>query len=97
VLDTYSRKILAWTVMERFDPSNTCQLLPAAGKHLVTAGRPLLYADSHGDAIANKKFIMSSHTAGLRAGEVSQNFRTGLATACAETPGRPQGRPADGG
>ena len=38
--------ILAWTVTERFDPSNTCQVLLAAGKHLVTAGRPLLYADS---------------------------------------------------
>jgi transposase InsO family protein len=46
VLDNYSHKILAWTVMERFDPSNTRQLLLAAGKHLVTAGRPLLYADS---------------------------------------------------
>jgi putative transposase len=32
--------------MERFDPSNTCQLLLAASKHLVTADRPLLYADS---------------------------------------------------
>ena len=46
VLDNYSRKILAWTVADRFDPSNTCQVLLAAGKHLVTAGRPLLYADS---------------------------------------------------
>ena len=46
VLDNYSRKILAWTVTARFDPSNTCQVLLAAGKHLVTAGRPLLYADS---------------------------------------------------
>jgi transposase InsO family protein len=46
VLDNYSRKILAWAVTERFDPSNTCQVLLAAGKHLVDAGRPLLYADS---------------------------------------------------
>ena len=46
MLDNYSRKILAWTVMERFDPSNTCQALLAAGKHLVTAGWPLLCADS---------------------------------------------------
>jgi putative transposase len=46
VLDNYSRKILAWTVTERFDPSNTCQVLLAAGKHLVIAGWPLLYADS---------------------------------------------------
>jgi putative transposase len=46
VLDNYSRKILAWTVAERFDPSSTCQVLLAAGKHLVIAVRPLLYADS---------------------------------------------------
>ncbi|HJX63163.1 MAG TPA: DDE-type integrase/transposase/recombinase, partial [Polyangia bacterium] len=46
VLGNYSRKIFAWTVAERFDPSSTCQVLLAAGKHLVTAGRPLLYADS---------------------------------------------------
>ena len=46
VLDNYSRKILAWMVAERFDPSSTCQVLLAAGKHLVIAGRPLLYADS---------------------------------------------------
>ena len=46
VLDNYSRKILAWTVAERFDPSSTCQVLLATGKHLVIAGRPLLYADS---------------------------------------------------
>ena len=31
---------------ERFDPSSTCQVLLAAGKHLVIVGRPLLYADS---------------------------------------------------
>jgi len=29
VLDNYSRKILAWTVTERFAPSNTCQVLLA--------------------------------------------------------------------
>ena len=46
VVDNFSRKILAWAVTERFDPSNTCQVLLAAGKHLVDAGRPLLYADS---------------------------------------------------
>ena len=45
-VDNYSRKIRAWAVTERFDPSNTCQVLVAAGKHLVDAGRPLLYADS---------------------------------------------------
>jgi transposase InsO family protein len=46
VVDNYSRKILAWTVAARLDPTATCQLLLAAGGHLVFAGRPLLYADS---------------------------------------------------
>jgi putative transposase len=46
VIDNYSRKILAWTVSARLDPSKTCQVLLAAGKHLVSSGRPLLYADS---------------------------------------------------
>jgi transposase InsO family protein len=46
VVDNFSRKILAWVVAEHFDPWGTCQVLLAAGKHLVDAGRPLLYADS---------------------------------------------------
>jgi putative transposase len=46
VIDNFSRKILAWTVAERPDPTTTCQVLLAAGKHLVTVGRPVLYADS---------------------------------------------------
>ena len=46
VVDNFSRKILAWAMTERFDTSNTCQVLLAAGRHLVDAGRPLLYADS---------------------------------------------------
>jgi putative transposase len=46
VIDNYSRKILAWTVSARLDPSKTCQVLLAAGKHLVSSGRPLLFADS---------------------------------------------------
>ena len=46
VVDNFSRKILAWAVTERFDTSNTCQVLLAAGKHLVDAARRLLYADS---------------------------------------------------
>jgi len=46
IIDNYSRKILAWTVAERLDPTATCQLLLAAGKHMVFAGRPLLFADS---------------------------------------------------
>ena len=45
-VDNFSHKILAWAVTEQFDPSNTCQVLLAAGKHLVDAGRPLMYADS---------------------------------------------------
>jgi transposase InsO family protein len=46
IIDNYSRKILAWTVAERLDPTATCQLLLAAGKHIVFADRPLLFADS---------------------------------------------------
>jgi transposase InsO family protein len=46
IIDNYSRKILAWTVAERLEPTATCQLLLAAGKHMVFAGRPLLFADS---------------------------------------------------
>ena len=46
IIDNYSRKILAWTVAERLDPTATCQLLLAAGKHMVFARLPLLFADS---------------------------------------------------
>jgi putative transposase len=46
VIDNFSRKILAWTVAARLEPSTTCQVLLAAGKHLVSAGRPLIYVDS---------------------------------------------------
>jgi putative transposase len=46
VVDNFSRKILAWTVAAHLEPTTTCQVLLAAGKHLVSAGRPLLYADS---------------------------------------------------
>jgi transposase InsO family protein len=46
IIDNYSRKILAWAVAERLEPTATCQLLLAAGKHMVFAGRPLLFADS---------------------------------------------------
>jgi transposase InsO family protein len=46
IIDNYSRKILAWTVAERLDPTATCQLLLAAGKHMVFAGWQLLFADS---------------------------------------------------
>jgi putative transposase len=46
VIDNFSRKIPAWTVAARLQPTATCQVLLAAGKHLVSAGRPLLYADS---------------------------------------------------
>jgi transposase InsO family protein len=46
IIDNYSRKILAWTVAERLDTTANCQLLLAAAKHMVFAGRPLLFADS---------------------------------------------------
>ena len=46
IIDNYSRKTLAWTVAERLNPTANCQLLLAAAKHMVFAGRPLLFADS---------------------------------------------------
>jgi len=46
IIYNYSRKILAWTVAERLAPTATCQHLLAAGKHMVFAGLPLLFADS---------------------------------------------------
>jgi len=39
-------RALAWKVSAPLDPSKTCQVLLAAGKHLVSSGRPSLYADS---------------------------------------------------
>jgi len=42
----YSRKILAWTVAERLEPTATCQFFLAAGRHMVFAGRLLLFGDS---------------------------------------------------
>ena len=46
VIDNYSRKILAWMVATRLEPTGTCQLLFAASKHIVCAGQPLVYVDS---------------------------------------------------
>ncbi|HEX7500735.1 MAG TPA: DDE-type integrase/transposase/recombinase [Polyangia bacterium] len=45
-IDNYSRKVLAWTVAARLEPIATCQVLLAAGKHLVGTGQPVVYADS---------------------------------------------------
>jgi putative transposase len=46
IIDNYARKILAWTVAERLETTATCQLLLAAGKDMVFAGLPRLFADS---------------------------------------------------
>jgi hypothetical protein len=43
VIDNYSRKILAWMVAPRLEPTGTCQLLFAASKHIVCAGQPVVY------------------------------------------------------
>jgi len=40
VIDNYSRKILAWTVTAQLEPMATCQVLFAAGKHLVCEHSP---------------------------------------------------------
>jgi hypothetical protein len=47
VIDNFSRKILAWTLAARLDPTTTCAVLVAAGRHLdPVAVRPTLMADS---------------------------------------------------
>jgi transposase InsO family protein len=46
VIDNYSRKFLAWTVEARLDPTVTCAVLLATGKHIVAAAVPTVYADS---------------------------------------------------
>ena len=45
VLDNYSRKLLAWQLTTKLEPTTTCRVLMAAGKHL--AGEvPTFVADS---------------------------------------------------
>jgi len=38
VIDNFSRKILAWTIGARLDPTATCQVLVEAGQHLDPTG-----------------------------------------------------------
>jgi putative transposase len=43
IIDNFSRKILAWTIGARLDPSATCRVLVKAGQHLVPAdARPII-------------------------------------------------------
>ena len=43
IIDNFSRKILAWTIGARLDPSATCRVLVEAGQHLVpTDVRPTI-------------------------------------------------------
>jgi putative transposase len=43
VIDNFSRKVVAWTIGARLDPTATCRVLVDAGRHLVTAGtRPTI-------------------------------------------------------
>lgn len=47
VIDNFSRKILAWTIAARLDPTTTCEVLVEAGRHLdPVAVPPTLMADS---------------------------------------------------
>jgi putative transposase len=47
VIDNYSRKILAWTIAVRLDPTTTCNVLVAASRHLDSpSSRPTVVADS---------------------------------------------------
>ena len=40
IIDNFSRKILAWAVGARLDPTATCRVLVAAGRHPVPPGGP---------------------------------------------------------
>jgi transposase InsO family protein len=51
VIDNYSRKILAWTLAARLDPVTTCQVLVAAGRHLVE--KPLEPGDTCPTVVAD--------------------------------------------
>jgi hypothetical protein len=42
----HSSLALAWTVTAQLEPTATCQILFAASKHLVCAGRPVVYVDT---------------------------------------------------
>jgi len=46
VIDNSWRKVLAWMVVPRLEPTGTCQLLFAASKHIVCSGQPVVYVDS---------------------------------------------------
>ena len=47
VIDNFSRKIIAWTVAARLDPTTTCEVLAQASQHLDPGdSRPTLMADS---------------------------------------------------
>jgi transposase InsO family protein len=45
VIDNYSRKLLAWKLVNKLDPTTTCQMLETAGRHLVDVV-PTAMADS---------------------------------------------------
>lgn len=44
VIDNFSRRILAWRLVERLDPNTTCEILKEAGKNLDRT--PTVVADS---------------------------------------------------
>ena len=48
---------------EWFEPTATCQLLLAAGKHMVFAGMPFLFADSHIENIHSAVEVCAHRTA----------------------------------
>ncbi len=56
VIDNYSRRILAWTIVPKLDPVTTCELLLAAGKHLdpTATARPSVVADSGAENVNSK-------------------------------------------
>jgi transposase InsO family protein len=53
VIDNYSRKLLAWELANKLDPTNTCRMLETAGRHLVGVV-PTVMADSGVENVNNQ-------------------------------------------
>ena len=54
VIDNYSRKILAWRLLERLEPATTCAILVAASQHLPPSDLPpTVVADSGVENVNN--------------------------------------------
>jgi transposase InsO family protein len=50
VVDNFSRRLLAWELATKLDPTTTCRVLEAAGRHL-PGGVPTIACDSGGENV----------------------------------------------